>query len=68
LAALEGARLLAANAAPRPEDRAHPTAHLVADALDSINRDSADATRIVFPTYPSISAGMARTIVESTIM
>jgi DEAD/DEAH box helicase domain-containing protein len=48
LAALEGARRLAANAAPRPEDRAHPTAHLVADALDIINRDSADATRIVF--------------------
>ena len=48
LAALEGARRLAANAAPRPEDRAHRTAHLVADALDVINRDSVDANRIVF--------------------
>ena len=47
LAALEGARQLAASAAPRPEDHAHPTAQLVADALDIINRDSVDANRIV---------------------
>jgi hypothetical protein len=47
LAALEGARRLAANAAPRPEDQAHPAAQLVGDALDIINRDSADANRVV---------------------
>jgi DEAD/DEAH box helicase domain-containing protein len=60
LAALEGARRLAANAAPRPDDRAHPTAHLVADALDIINRDSVNANRIVFRlAAPLDPAGLA---------
>jgi hypothetical protein len=47
LAALKGARRLAVNAARRPEDRAHPMAHLVANALDVISRDSVNANRIV---------------------
>jgi hypothetical protein len=40
MAALTSARRLAANAAPRPEDRAHATAQLVADAFDIIQRET----------------------------
>jgi hypothetical protein len=60
LTALGDARRLAANAAPRPEDQAHTTARLVADTLDTINRDSVDANRIVFRlTAPVDIPGLA---------
>jgi hypothetical protein len=45
LAALKRTRRLAVNAARRPEDHAHPMAHLVADALDVISGDSVTLTR-----------------------
>jgi hypothetical protein len=60
LAALKRTRRLAVNAARRPEDHAHRMAHLVADALDVISRDSVTLTRscyawlyLCLPTMPS---------------